>query len=144
VSGRGTIIAMLGLIGFYTWFDAAGGFYNLPRSLEAAWVVIPTIEGVGLATFVAWYDRNPIQADNAFMRLVRRAGDYSYAIYLLHFFFVFVAAEFVHRNVTDISTLPRALPWALLFYLLMMPIGHASSRFIEKPMLAYRKRYVLD
>ena len=63
-------------------------------------------------------------------------------LYLLHFFVVFHAARFVHERVMDISNFYLAVPWAMLGFVLMLPIGYLSFRFIERPFLRHRKRYV--
>ncbi|HKB84126.1 MAG TPA: acyltransferase, partial [Burkholderiales bacterium] len=72
-----------------------------------------------------------------------RIGEYSYSIYLLHFFIVFRAARFVHEQVMDISNFYLACLWALVFFFLMMPVGYLSYRFVEAPFLKLRKRYIV-
>ena len=74
---------------------------------------------------------------------VGRIGSYSYSIYLLHFFVVFQAARFVSEYVMNISNFYLACLWSFGCFLLMMPIGYLSFRFIEAPFLAFRKRYTL-
>lgn len=128
---------------FYWQFDAGGGFYHRPAypSPSALWIVLPTIEGLAYAAGIAWYDASFAHARGGISRFVGRIGAYSYSIYLLHFFVVFRAAAFVHEHVMDISTFARALPWALACFLLMVPLGHLSFRFVEAPFLKLRKRY---
>ena len=137
VTGRVALLCLLVLWIFYGIFDALGGFYNLPD--KALWIGIPTIEGSAIAGMIAWYDRNPLP-HNWFLQ---KAGEYSYSIYLLHFFFVHEAAQFVDENVMAMPTLIHALPWAMLFYLGMMIVGHVSWKLVEEPALRYRRRYVV-
>jgi len=95
-----------------------------------------------LGPIIAWYDRHPIQARP--MWLVGKAGEYSYSIYLLHFFFVAQAARFIDEHVMRMPDLVHALPWTVLFFLAMVAVGHASWRFIEEPPLRWRKPYFVD
>jgi peptidoglycan/LPS O-acetylase OafA/YrhL len=69
-------------------------------------------------------------------------GEYSYSIYLLHFFFVFALAQWIHTHVLDISNFYVALPVAVLAYLAMIPVAYFSMRFIERPFLKLRRSYV--
>lgn len=142
IGGRTALAALVGLCGFYAWFDAAGGFHG-PLSTGAAWVFIPTIEGLGFGILIARYDARPFRSTLPGMRFVRMAGEYSYSIYLLHGFFVFAAASFVHEHVMNISSFHTALPWALLFFAGMVAIGRLSFRCVEKPFLRYRRSYLL-
>ncbi len=137
VSGRFAAAAGAALILFYATFDAAGGFYGAG---DRAWLVIPTIEGLALAALIAWYDAHPIRSPR--MWLVQKAGEYSFSIYLLHFFVVFEVAPLIHRHVMRIDNLYAALPWSALFFIAMIGVGHLSFTFIERPPMRYRKRYI--
>jgi peptidoglycan/LPS O-acetylase OafA/YrhL len=134
------LAALLGavLIGFYAWFDVHGGFYHFPN--PAIWIAVPTIEALGFAAFVAWYDQR------AFRNLwfLRKAGEYSYSIYLLHFFFVFGAADFVNRHVIRLTSTYAVIPWAILFFAFMTVLGHFSYVWIERPFLRFRTRYIKE
>ena len=70
------------------------------------------------------------------------AGEYSFSIYLLHFFVVFHAAKFVDGRIMDISNFYLALLWSIVFFVLMIIPGYFSYRFIEAPFLKLRKRYI--
>jgi peptidoglycan/LPS O-acetylase OafA/YrhL len=71
-------------------------------------------------------------------------GAYSYSIYLFHFFFVFAAARFIHEEIMDLSNFYVACAWAAATFLLMVPVGYLSFRFIEAPFLRRRKRYARE
>ena len=138
VSGRLALAALVALWSFYAFYDAAGGFYHFPS--RYIWAILPTIEGATIATLIAWYDQHPLQG--RWTWILERAGQYSYSIYLLHWFFVSHAAKFVHQNIMPIPTLLLALPWAILFFGFMMVIGSISWKFIEKPALRFRRHYL--
>jgi peptidoglycan/LPS O-acetylase OafA/YrhL len=135
-----TVFAM-----FYWYFDLRGGFYQNPSypSPSPLWIVLPTIEGIAYAIGIAWYDSSFSHSTTGFSRLIGRIGEFSFSIYLLHFFVVFDAARFVNEHVMDISNFYVACLWSLVFFLLMMPIGYLSFRFIEAPFLKQRKRYIV-
>ncbi|MEO7814372.1 MAG: acyltransferase [Sphingomicrobium sp.] len=138
-----TAVAAAALIGFlllYAVFDISGGFYNLP--FDWPWIFIPTLEGLAFGTMIAWYDAHPFRPDTPVMRFVQKAGEYSYSIYLLHFFVVFAAAHFVNGHLMHLPNIYLALPWAALFFALMVGVGHVSYKLIEEPPLRYRRNYV--
>lgn len=136
-TGRFAVVAAVGIVAFYAAFDAAGGFY---AGADRLWIVIPTIEGLAFGALISWYDANPIRSPR--MWLVEKAGQYSYSIYLLHCFVVFDAALLIDRHVMRLDSLYVALPWALLFFLVMTGIGHLSYKLIEEPPLRFRKSYI--
>jgi peptidoglycan/LPS O-acetylase OafA/YrhL len=131
---------------FYEYFNQQGGFYQIPScptcpSPSPIWIFIPTIEGVAYAIGIAWYEGSFSHANTGISKFIARIGDYSYAIYLLHFFVVFRAAKFVNEQMMDLSNFYLACLWSLACFLLMVPAGYISFRFIEKPFLKLRKPY---
>lgn len=138
------VLIWTGFIVFWWWFDFSGGIYKRPAypSPSALWVVIPTIEGIAYGSFIAWYDNCNFDVKNPFSRIIQKYGEYSYSIYLLHFFVVSKVSHFIHAHVMTISNIYVAIPWAMLFFMLMLLPAYLSFRFIESPFLAWRKRYV--
>ena len=140
IDGKVALSALALLWGGYAVFDWMGGYYHFPT--PSVWILLPTLEGLAIAPMIAWYDRNPIQGRG--MWLVGKAGEYSYSIYLLHFFAVAQAAAFIDEHVMRMPDLVHALPWAMLFFLGMVAVGHASWRLIEEPPLRWRKPYFAE
>jgi peptidoglycan/LPS O-acetylase OafA/YrhL len=140
ISGRIAGLALVAAFAFYAWFDAAGGFYNM--AVDWPWLLIPTFEGAAFGTMIAWYDGHPFRPNSLVMRFVQKAGEYSYSIYLLHFFAVFGIATLVDLYVVPLTSLYVALPFAALFFVAMVGIGHLSYVFIEAPPLKYRRKYL--
>lgn len=138
VSGRQAAWALVTIVSFYTVFDGLGGITNL--AADWPWAFIPTIEGLTFGALIAWYDAHPLRWPA--MWYVEKAGEYSYSIYLLHVFFVFGAAQFVNDRVMAIDNLYNALPWAALFFVWMVGLGHVSYKFIESPPLRFRRAYI--
>jgi peptidoglycan/LPS O-acetylase OafA/YrhL len=129
-------------VAFYWDFDRAGGFYLYGGS-SPLWICFPTIEGAAYAIAIAWYDNSFAHRNTGVSRFIGRIGEYSYSIYLLHFFVVFGASSFVHQHIMDISNFYLACLWALGFLLLMAPVGYLSFRFVESPFLRLRKPYLI-
>jgi len=146
VAGRHAVVVALlaGFLFFYWQFDVDGGFYGNPfyPSPNVLWVYFSTIEGLAYATAIAWYDGSFTPPDSALSRFIGRLGEYSYSLYLLHFFFVFHAARFVHEHIMNISNFYVACAWALVAFVFMFPISYLSFRFIESPFLRLRKPYI--
>jgi peptidoglycan/LPS O-acetylase OafA/YrhL len=131
-------------VAFYWLFDIAGGFYNLPSypSPNVVWIALPTIEGATYATLIAWYDSSFLFSKTGLSKFVGLIGTYSYSIYLLHMFIVFHAASFINTRVMDISNFYIACLWSAATFILMVPIGYVSYRYIESPFLKLRTRYI--
>lgn len=131
---------------FYWWFNTTGGFFLRPEypSPSPIWILLPTIEGVAYATLIVWYDARKIDSSTLFSRTLQRAGEYSYSIYLLHFFVVFRIAAYVDGNLMDISNFYIGLGWSLVFFTIMLVPGYLSFRFIESPFLKLRQKYTRD
>lgn len=140
------LVTMVAFMAAYWVFDLYGGFCQKPfhPSLAPFWIVLPTIEGIAYAICIAWYDNSFAHSHGPLSRFVARIGEYSYSIYLLHFFVAFQAARFVNERVMDLSNFYVACLWSVLFFVLMMVPGYFSFRFIEAPFLKLRKRYVLE
>jgi peptidoglycan/LPS O-acetylase OafA/YrhL len=142
VTGRIAAVALVAALIAYAAFDAAGGFYNMP--VDWPWIVIPTFDGLAFGAMIAWYDGNPFRPQSAVMRFVQKAGEYSYSIYLLHFFAVFGVAALIDEHVMPLTNLYVALPFAALFFVVMVGVGHLSYVVIEAPPLKYRRKYLRE
>ncbi|RLS57395.1 MAG: acyltransferase [Planctomycetota bacterium] len=130
---------------FYGWFNHLGGLYRYlgyPSS-GAWWIVLPTIEGLSYAMLIAWYERSFQFTTSGLSGWIGKIGEYSYSIYLLHFFIVFEAARFIHERLYSLSNFYVATLSAGVVFLLMGPVGALSFRWIESPFLRLRKRYVI-
>lgn len=128
-------------LSFYYAFDAAGGNHGLRQS--SVWIVLPTVEGLAFAALIAWYDGANIAGSGPLSRWWGKMGEYSYSIYLLHFFWVFHLAQWLHRHVVDLSNPYLAFAAAFLAFAASMPVGYLSMRFIEAPFLRLRRPYTL-
>lgn len=128
----------------YWSFDAQGGFFLNPSypSPSLWWIVLPTIEGLAFGLGIAWYDSSFVLPTTGFSAFLGRVGDYSYSMYLLHFFFVFAAARFVHERIADLSNFYVACAWAVVAFACMLPLCHVSFRFLEAPFLRLRRPYI--
>lgn len=131
---------------FYWYFDSLGGFYKSPSypSPSKIWIYIPIIEGLAYAVLIAWYDNTFKHSTGKVSQFVALIGTYSYSIYLLHFFVVFKMSNAINTNIVDLSNIYLAILFSIFCFLLMVPIGYLSYRFIETPFLRYRTRYIIE
>lgn len=131
---------------FYWYFDSLGGFYKSPSypSPSSIWVYMPTIEGLAYALLIAWYDNSFKHSTGAVSKFIALIGTYSYSIYLLHFFVVFKMSNAINKYVVDLSNIHLAVLFSFFCFLLMIPIGFLSYKFIETPFLRFRTKYVIS
>ena len=131
---------------FYWYFDTIGGFYQNPiyPSSSSLWVIIPTIEGLSYSLLIAWYDNSFKHSTGKLSKFISTIGTYSYSIYLFHFFVVFKFAHAIDKHVIELSNFYLALVFSAICFLLMMPIGYLSYRFIESPFLKLRTSYIIS
>jgi peptidoglycan/LPS O-acetylase OafA/YrhL len=132
-------------VGYFFWFDVAGGFYQLGGhypSTSRIWIIEPTIEGACYAALVAYYDTSFTFTNTGLSRAIGMIGAYSYSIYLLHVFFVFKAAEFINAHLLKLSNFYVALAACIPCFLAMAAIASITYNYIEKPFLRFRVPYV--
>jgi|TARA_R110002073_G_scaffold159398_4_gene314598 rhamnosyltransferase len=130
-----------GFTGFFFYIDSLGGFYN-NTSLPSVWIYMTTVEGFAYASLIAWYDTSFRHAPSRVSRSIALVGTYSYSIYLLHFFFFTFLAVSIERYIVDLSNIYVALLFSAVAFLVMIPIGYLSYRFIESPFLKFRTSYI--
>ncbi|MDE0930133.1 MAG: acyltransferase [Halioglobus sp.] len=135
----------LGFSAFFWYFDSLGGFYKSSSypSPSSVWIYMTTVEGIVYASLIAWYDNSFNHSSGRFSRFLALVGTYSYSIYLLHFFFVFELAKFIDAHVISLSNYYLSMLFAPLAFLVMIPFGWASYRFVESPFLKFRTWYIL-
>jgi peptidoglycan/LPS O-acetylase OafA/YrhL len=131
-------------VSFYLWFDTSGGFFEMGGypSKSVLWVFMPTLEGLAFCTLIAWYDRSFVNLRGRFSDFVAKIGEYSYSIYLLHVFFVFGLAEYIHRHVLNLWNFYVATAVGFVAFLFMIPLGYLSMMLIERPFLRLRVSYI--
>jgi len=140
------ILFLLGYL-WLNWGFGDSGAYYIGRSANHAesnpiWIILPTIEGLAFAVGIAWYETSFNHSTTGVSRFVSLLGEYSYFIYLFHFFIVFNAAHYIHTQIMDISNFFLACLWAAGVMICMMPAAYLSSCFIEMPWMAHRKKYI--
>lgn len=142
-SHRWAVATAAGFIAIYYCFDQAGGWYGFGDEgvRGVLWALLPLVEGAVYALLIAYYDRNFRPSSRSLSGLIGKAGTWSYSIYLLHFFVVFRMADFVHRQVMDLSNFYVACVWSAVCFGLMMPIAYLCYRFVESPFLKVRRPY---
>jgi len=130
---------------FFWWFNGRGGFNLMPSypSPSKIWIFLPTLEGLAYGLLISYYDNTYRPANTGISKVVGWIGAYSYSIYLLHFFVVLKMSPFVDQHIMGLSNFYVACAWSLVCFLLMLPIGYLSFRFVESPFLKFRRPYTL-
>jgi peptidoglycan/LPS O-acetylase OafA/YrhL len=135
--------AFLAYAAFYYYFDRLHAYYMTACCYDAdpLWIVLPTIDGVFFALLIASYDSIALKA-TGISRFFSAIGEYSYSIYLLHFFLVFKMAAFVDHRLLPLRNFYVTLAAALCCFVLMVPIAAVSYHLIEKPAMRFRRNYL--
>jgi rhamnosyltransferase len=139
------LVVFLVFSGFYWYVDSLGGIlqrctaslaqfrmdlhdhYRRSGLWRADCVVLQILHALYWTCFTFFCsDRNP----------------YSYSIYLLHFLLVFRFARFIDQYLIDLSNIHIALLVSPAAFLLMIPVGWVSYRFIESPFLKFWTNYL--
>ena len=130
---------------FFWYFQSQGGFWGHPSfpSPSSIWIFIPTIEGIAYALIISWYDNSFEHSTGALSRFFAMIGTYSYSIYLLHFFIVFRLSNAIDLHIADLSNQYANILFSTLCFLIMIPIGYFSFKYIESPFLKFRTKYIL-
>jgi peptidoglycan/LPS O-acetylase OafA/YrhL len=139
-----TLVILLFVI-FYWYFESLGGFYEFPSypSPSPLWIVMTTIEGLTYGALIAWYDNSFKHSKAQLSRMLALVGKYSYSIYLLHFFFYSYLAIAIDKWIIDLSNIYVALLLSVPAFLVMVPLGYLSFRFVESPFLRFRTSYFI-
>ena len=124
--------------------DECADNYNPEANVtnKALWIIIPTIEGISYTFLIAWYDNRSRPSNALISRFIATVGNYSYSIYLLHFFFVFEISEFINSKIIALSNPYIVLLVAIPSFLVILPISFISFKLIETPFLRFRKSYL--
>lgn len=135
-------VVALFVVLFWT-FDSLGGFYQVGKT-SAVWIILPTVEALAYSTIVAYYDTTFSPKPVGASLILSKVGTYSFSIYLLHFFFVFRMAAYIHRHIMDIANFYLAFAWSIVGFAIMVPIAFLSYNYFERPFLRLRRSYVAN
>lgn len=139
LAGAATLLFM----GFMRYLDQPPTWSDPYRGQPPMWATISTIEAVYFAIMVSWWDTSrPDVPPGRVGRLLVRMGQSSYSMYLLHFFWVYMSARWIHQHVLPMSSPEVGVLLATVVFLLSLPITMLSYRLIEAPFLKIRRPYI--
>jgi peptidoglycan/LPS O-acetylase OafA/YrhL len=141
IFGAGALIVFLV---FWQIFDAMGGYYNHTGapSPSAVWIFIPTLEAVTWGSLIALYERLPIRLPAALDRGLAKVGEWSYSIYLLHFFPIVLMRNLFWERQGSAENFYVAFAIANVAFVAFLPIAAASYVSFERRFLVFRKPYL--
>lgn len=134
---------VLGFIIYVYLFDRAGGFYvhgNYPSG-SPIWIIHPTVLGLAFGWLTAWYDNSFTPKASGLSLHIARIGECSYSFYLLHFFYYKKASWFVNDNIIELDGGIVTFLAAVVCFLIFVPVAWLSYRFIEMPLMRFRRPY---
>lgn len=127
-------------------FNAAGGFYHLPKfpSTSPIWIILATFEGAIFGVIIASYDQFSNSFHNPISRAFSYLGEISYSLYLWH---LVIIHELIRPVVIWIFGIKPTDPWIVAFICIaVLPIfllvSHLSYTYLEKPFLRFRTKYL--
>lgn len=121
-----------------------GGFFNYPGapSTSALWIFIPTAEAITYGSLIAFYDGASLRMPAWLDRALAKVGEYSYSIYLLHFFLIVLLRDIFWERMGSADNFFIALIVANVAFLAFVPVAWLSYNYFEKIFLVYRKPYL--
>jgi peptidoglycan/LPS O-acetylase OafA/YrhL len=142
------LVAGIAFVSFLVWwteFDRMGGYNHFgdAASPSPLWIVLPTVEAITWGSLIAWYDGATFRVPAWLDRPLAKVGEWSYSIYLLHFFPA-VLLRNVFWDHGSIGNFYLALIAANLAFLAFLPVAGLSYNYFEKFFLAYRRRYLRE
>ena len=137
-------IAGVSFLIFWQQFAAMGGYYNRTGVVSGSplWIVIPTIEGITYASLIALYDGASVRLPSWLDRGLAKIGEWSYSIYLLHFFPVVLLRWVFEGRIGSAEHFFPVLLIATVAFLLFAPVAGLSYIYFETFFLKLRRPYL--
>lgn len=125
-------------------FDRNGGYHNHTGapSTSPLWIVIPTVEAIAYASFIAWYDKAEFKMPTWIDHAIAKVGEWSFSIYLLHFFPAVALRNIFWTTDGSGNNFYVALIGANVAFVCFLPVAAYSYKYFEKRFLAYRRPYL--
>jgi peptidoglycan/LPS O-acetylase OafA/YrhL len=122
-------------------FAQTGGLYGLNH--KWIWIGLTSVEGLFYAMLIAYFDRSFAMPSTGLSGAIAKVGEWSFGIYLIHFFFVDASAEWIEAHVVKLDNFYLALLVAIPVFTVAVFIARLSYRCIELPFLRFRTSYFL-
>jgi peptidoglycan/LPS O-acetylase OafA/YrhL len=137
-------VALVSFLLLWNEFDHMGGFHHFDGtpSKSVLWVFIPTVEAITWGSLIAFYDGASFKMPAWLDRALAKVGEWSYSIYLLHFFPIVLMRHLFWERAGSADDFFPALIVANLAFLALLPAAAFSYHYFEKRFLAYRKHYL--
>lgn len=113
-----------------------GGFFESPL-----WIVLPAFEGVVWGCAIASYDLVRCNLPDFLEKFLRRTGEVSYSIYLLHWI---ILTDLIPKIITFPSNLFHATIVMIFIFGIVLVISIISFELVEKPFMKYRTKYIVS
>jgi peptidoglycan/LPS O-acetylase OafA/YrhL len=139
-------ISLLSFLLLWTQFDAMGGYNNYTGapSQSPLWIFLPTAEAITWGSLIAYYDGSSFRMPAWLDRSLAKIGEYSYSIYLLHFFPMVLLRNIFWDHTGSADNFFLALIAANLAFLAFVPVAGLSYNYFEKRFLVYRRHYLRE
>jgi peptidoglycan/LPS O-acetylase OafA/YrhL len=121
-----------------------GSFHHLDGtpSKSPLWIFIPTAEAITWGSLIAFYEGATFRLPGWLDRTLAKVGEWSYSIYLLHFFPIVLMRHLFWERSGSADDFFPALVVANLAFIAFLPVAAASYLWFERRFLVYRKPYL--
>ena len=101
--------------------------------------LLPAIEAITYASFIAWYDSASFKLPAALDRALARIGEWAFSIYLLHFFPAVALRNYFWTTDGTGNNFYVAWIGANVAFVCFLPVAALSYNYFEKRFLVYRR-----
>lgn len=139
-------ISLLSFLILWHAFDQAGGYHHFDGSPSPSplWIFIPTVEAITWGSAIVFYEGASFKMPGWLDRALAKVGEWSYSIYLLHFFPIILLRTLFWDRAGSTDNFYIALAIATVAFVAFLPVAGMSYAYFETRFFKYRKRYLRE
>lgn len=138
------IVLVIGIVAIIVmvWIQGRHAPLAHPQHRQPLWIIWGIIEATCWAIFIVGYSRSEVPWPALFAKWLRRGGELSYSLYLMHMIAVMLLLRYMGPLAVGYSNWILFSLNGVLALALTWIVSSLTFRVIEQPFLGMRRRYV--